>query len=86
MVRPVYAIRDKKAGFLQPMVDQNDETARRNFAYAIQHGDSIFMAFPDDYDLYKIGEFDSESGQMVGNLPEFICSARSFLVKENADV
>lgn len=83
MKRPVYCIRDKKSGFIQPTVDQNDETAKRNFAFAVQRSDSIFLAFPDDYDLYKVGEFDSDSGEMVGCLPEFVCSARAFLVKEN---
>lgn len=82
MVRPIYAIRDKKVGFMSPMVDQNDETAKRNFAFAVQHNDSMFMAFPDDYDLYRIGEFNSESGEIVSALPEFICSARQFLVKD----
>lgn len=82
---PVYAIRDKKAGFLQPMLDSNDETAKRNFAFAVQRGDSMFLAFPDDYDLYRIAEFNTESGEMVGHLPEFICSARTFLVKDVTD-
>lgn len=82
MKQRVYAIRDKKAGFLSPLVDVNDETAKRNFGFAVQRGDSMFLAFPDDYDLYFIGEYETESGEISPCKPLFVCSARNFLLKD----
>lgn len=58
----VYAIRDVHTGFLPLTIDQNDESARRNFRHAIMNDQSLFCTHPKDYDLYKVGVFDSDSG------------------------
>lgn len=78
----LYSIRDRKSGFLAPMHDVNDDTARRNFAFAIQNRDSMYLAFPDDYELYYVGSYDTDSGIISPCNPLFICSARSCLVKD----
>lgn len=84
MLVPLYAIRDRKSGFLAPTHDVNDETAKRNFAFAVQTRDKMFLAFPDDYDLYKVGAYETDSGIISPCDPVFICSARDCLVKEFA--
>ncbi len=70
----VYCIRDLKSGWLSPTVDINDQVAVRNFAYAVQHND-MFSDFASDYSLYKIGEFDTDSGDITSILHEFLCDA-----------
>lgn len=82
---PLYAVRDRKTGFLSPMVDTNDEAAKRNFAFAVQSSQPMFLAFPDDYELYRIGEYDTDSGEVFSVLPTHLCSARSLLVKDVKD-
>lgn len=62
MKRPVYAIRDVAVGFGSPFVDVNDASARRNFAFAVNNNGDTMSFSPKDYDLYKLGEFDHESG------------------------
>ena len=62
MKRPVYAIRDAATGFGSPFVDVNDASARRNFAFAVNNNGDTMSFAPKDYDLYKLGEFDHESG------------------------
>lgn len=63
MKYPVYAVRDVHVGFNSPMTDLNDNVAKRNFSMAINNPNNGVMNFsPKDYDLYKIGEFDTESG------------------------
>lgn len=62
MLYPVFSYRDNKAWFGQPVIDNNDESAIRGFAYAINNRDGIMNFSPSDFDLYKIGIFDSEKG------------------------
>ena len=66
MKYPFYAIRDVHVGFNQPMTDINDNTAIRNFSYAINNpGNGVMNFQPKDYDLYRIGEFDTDSGLLI---------------------
>lgn len=64
MKYPVYSVRDVHVGFNQPMTDLNDNVAKRNFALAINNNDSMRFA-PKDYDLYKIGDFDTDTGLLI---------------------
>ena len=61
----VYCIRDDKTGFLTPTVDTNHFTAARNFANAIMQGQGVLFTHADDFRLYCIDEFDTESGQLT---------------------
>ena len=69
MIYPVYSYRDNKYTFAAPMIDQNDETAIRGFAYAINNREGIMNFAPSDFDLYKIALFDSEKGTMEPIVP-----------------
>lgn len=46
---------------MPPQCDQNDQTAIRGFAYAINNN-NVMNFSPKDYDLYKVGEFDVDKG------------------------
>lgn len=75
MKYPMYSIRDAKVGFMTPTVDQNDAAAARNFEHAVLNSASLMNSHPADYSLYKIGEFDTESGAVVPCLPEHVIDA-----------
>lgn len=78
MKRPVYAIRDALNGFGSPFIDSNDASAKRNFAYAVNNNGDTMSFSPKDYDLYRLGEFDHESGAFVLlPCPVMVCSAMS---------
>ena len=65
MKYPLFAVRDIHVGFNQPMTDINEQVAIRNFTYAINNPDNQVMNFmPKDYDLYRIGEFDTDNGHI----------------------
>lgn len=86
----VYCIRDLKSGWLSPTVDINDQVAIRNFAYAIQHND-MFSDFCNDYSLYQIGVFDTETGDIISVPHVFLADActlsrKSHSVIDNAEV
>lgn len=65
MILGVYAIRDKKTGFLSPTVDQNDASARRNFEHAMMNEQSLMFSHAEDYGLYRIAGYDSETGVLT---------------------
>lgn len=69
MLYPVYSYRDNKYKFGMPIVDQNDETAIRGFAFAVNNRQGIMNFAPADFDLYKIGIFDSEKGTLEPVVP-----------------
>lgn len=66
----VYSIRDSKANvFMQPTTEVNDQTAVRNFDTAIRRSDDILHFHKEDFDLYKIAQFDSETGVVQPLVP-----------------
>lgn len=62
MILGIYAIRDKKTGFLSPTVDQNDAAARRNFEHAMMNEQSLMFSHAEDYALYRVGSYDTDTG------------------------
>lgn len=79
MKYPVFAIRDEKVGFMFPQCDQGERSAIRGFSFAVNNPEGIMNFSPKDYDLFRIGEFDSEKGTIEGCLPELVCSGTSVL-------
>lgn len=74
MKYPIYSIRDKKSGYGFPQVDTNDFTCKRGFALAINNND-LMNANPDDYEVYKIGTFDTDKGKIDAfNITELVCT------------
>lgn len=79
MKLPIYSIRDVHVGFMAPRIDSNDMTARRWFAFEINNRDGVMNFSPKDFDLYKIGEFEQETGQIFSCLPELVVSGVNVL-------
>lgn len=75
----VFAVRDKLRGFMQPLIDLNELSAKRDFSQGINKNPGMNFA-PSDYDFYLIGEFDSDSGVITPKTPiEFICNGENVL-------
>ena len=55
----IYAVRDVYNGFGVPICDYNDKSATRNFRISMGKMNDVIRR---DYDLYKIGVYDVESG------------------------
>lgn len=64
MVYGVYSIRDIKTGFMTPSMDVNDASAARNFYHAVVKSEGILFTYASDFALYKLADFDSESGSI----------------------
>lgn len=65
MTYGLYAVLDHKTGFLPITCDQNDPAAARNFAHAIMQAGSLLNTHAEDFELYKLGDYDSETGTII---------------------
>lgn len=74
MKYPMFCMRDEKVGFGQPMIHMSESIARRDFAYKMTRPDSLMDFAPKEFSLYRVGEFDTESGKIEPCIPEFVCN------------
>ncbi len=58
----IYCVRDVKSGFQTPTAQVNDAVAVRGFASAVINSDSVLFTHASDFALYKVGEFDADTG------------------------
>lgn len=73
----MYSVRDKLNGFGQLLVDTNEATAVRNFQNGIASNVGMQNNL-SDYDLYQLGEYDTETGVITAVSPiKMIVSAQS---------
>lgn len=80
MIYPIYAIRDQKVAFdTQLILQANEAAAVRGFTYMINNPSGVPNFAPNDFDFYKIGEFNSETGEIKGIMPEFIVNGGSVI-------
>lgn len=78
----LYSIKDAKTGFMTPVVEQGDAAALRNFSAAVNHSDSIMYQYPNDFALYKVANFDTDSGIEPVSAPILIVDASEVLRSE----
>ena len=71
MILNMYSVRDLNAGFNQPWCDKNDECAIRGFSYSMNNNDIMGFA-PADFQLFLVGTFDSDKGDVTHVIPELI--------------
>lgn len=62
MVKGVYSIKDEKVGFTNLFLDDSDGAACRGFAFSVSNSNGIIGFCPADFSLYKVGDFDIQSG------------------------
>lgn len=83
MLHNVFAVRDVCVNtFLLPMYFQNSAAAVRALGDAVNGPpgkDNLFASHPEHFQLYQIGKFDDESGQLLSEIPEFIVDCQSLV-------
>lgn len=81
MTLGVYAMRDLKTEFISPVCSANDEVARRNFESAISQSQDVLFTHREDFQLFKIGSFNTESGVLTPEkLPILIADGKDVVV------
>lgn len=75
----IFAVRDNKvSSFLRPFAEQNEIMATRSLQIAINEPGIQLGMFPQDFDLYLLGEMDDINGHIIPEeTPKFIISAIS---------
>lgn len=75
----LYSVFDKKSGLYSiPFGAENDIIARRAF-YRSATSSSDLSVFPEDFDLYCLGEFNTQSGALSPDFPVFVASGLEIL-------
>lgn len=77
MTQKIYSIRDSKAEyFTQPFFKKTHGEAERDFTQLVNDEKSNLHAFPEDFDLYYLGDYDTSSGKMIPiDTPQHIIKA-----------
>lgn len=78
MTLGIYSIRDQRVGWLTPTVDRNDQSAIRNFQFAVMNEQSIFHTHCQDFSLYRIAYFDDQTAELTTFEPELLFDGKSF--------
>ena len=80
----IYSIKDTKGSFYDPMLALNDALATRNVRGVVNSGKGILAQYPEDFELWLIGEFDQETG-IITPLPLTFIVRLNSLVDNNAN-
>lgn len=81
MLLKAFTIRDTKAEvFNTPFFQKTHGEAERSFKKLATDPQSMVGQYPDDYDLYYIGEYDDQTGKLiVTDSPQHV--AKAIMVK-----
>ena len=84
-VQKVFSIRDTKSEtFHSPFYAPTHGEAERTFRTAVNDEKTMLHKYPEDFDLYFVGEWDQNSGKMTTmDTPQHIVKAINVLQKEH---
>lgn len=84
-IQKVYSIRDAKGDvYNQPWYKNTHGEAERDFTLICKNPESMISKFPEDYDLYYLGEYDSKNGIFHSlDTPQHMIKAIAVIPKQN---
>lgn len=76
----VVSVRDSKTEtFNQPFFARTIGEAERSFSELTKDPKSFVSKYPEDYDLYKVGEYDDQTGLLTAlDTPQHVSKAINF--------
>lgn len=82
MTSNIYAVRDELISFMSPFAERNDDAAIRGFKQACSDPNLLYASQSSDFTLYKVAEFDFDTGVMTPISPILmICRGDDFVQK-----
>lgn len=77
----VFAIYDAQTKlYMRPFYARTLGEAERSFRLAVENPDSDWAKTPADFSLFRVGEFDDESGKLFSEVaPVQVCTALQFV-------
>jgi hypothetical protein len=86
MIKGVYSLFDKKAKiYMNVFTDINDGTAIRQMQQACEQEGSVISKYPSDYALYRITQWDDETGQLLAQKKSLVIEIDQLTNKENTN-
>lgn len=80
MILNVYAIFDKAVkSYSQPVFTQNDILVKRIIKQVAEDPSTDLAKYPDQYTVYHIGVYDTETAQIVDQENTVVCEVISLL-------
>lgn len=77
-----YSIFDKLADvYFKPFFVGQDGEAHRMFIDLVNDEKTVLNRHPQDYSLYRIGEFNDNSGELIKTTPKHLANATTVLRK-----
>jgi hypothetical protein len=78
----IYSVKDLKAEtFAQPWFQRNDALAMRAFGQIVENPETDWHKWHEDYSLYSIGEFNTETAEIIPHTPNQIANASDYISK-----
>lgn len=86
MIKGIYSLYDKKSKLYgNTFTSVNDGTAIREMQQAVTSEGSVIQKYPSDYALYKVSEWDDESGMVQNADRQQVIELDQLIAKENTD-
>lgn len=79
MLKPIFSVRDNAAQvFVSPFTCNTEKEAIRTMMMDMAQPQSMIGSFPEQFDLFQLGSFDTIEGQIhIDGLPRLVCNASS---------
>lgn len=74
MICDIYSIKDTKVAYATPFYMHNDQEATRAFKALCKDKETNMGKWPQDYELWHIGQWDDELGVITTTGPQFLLS------------
>lgn len=86
MLLKAYSVRDSKAGvYNTPFFQRTHGEAERMFHNLVKDPNSTVCKYPDDFDLFHVGEYDDQKGVLLSlDTPQHIQKA-AHLISQKSD-
>lgn len=78
----LYAVKDVKVGFMNTWGEINDAAAKRDFDDAINHSQSALNKHPHDMQLYKVGTWNDQTGELTSEV-KYLASGADYFKEDN---
>lgn len=84
MILNLYAIKDELSEFASPITIKDDENAKRYFRHIVSEN-KMMRDNPEDFSIWHIGTFSTETGQIAFRQPEKLEGAKAFIREEKTN-
>lgn len=79
----LYVVRDNQGDYQRPAIYLKEALAVRDFKFWMNGEESIQKFNPGDFDFYYVGDFDSDTGELLPSKPKLIIHGSEVINVQN---